>query len=498
MKYTALTIGPIIKTLSNAKKTKELWASSYLFSYVMKEIIREVGNRKFIVPYVGQDVMDTVTPIGLFHDRFIYVSKTHDEVSHLDDCVDKVVKETAKKLGFEQAYLSQYLQIHYEEYEVDTNPILEISPYLDTLELAYQVAPDGKNFLHEALTKEDNFLKEMCFVSRPFPSLPEIALSDQLGETEANKSRANAIKNYLHKVPEPALSIYENSDYNKEFESYHKYVAIVHADGDNMSKVIKTLHQDEFTDFSKKLFDYCSQSSKLIGEYGGETIFAGGDDLLFFAPVYNRRKNKNIFGLVDDISKVFDNAFVDYNKILTQKGIVEQATLSFGVRVVYYKYPLYEALEESRNLLFDVAKETKNKNNIAFTFSKHAGQTFGSVVDKGASFYEHFSSLVETMTDMENASNFLGSLHHKIHIYQVLIFEACKYHDASRLKNFFINFFKKEHKQYTVFFDQMIAYIYEVYRLDIDDEKEKLQLIYAPLKYVKHIQGDSHEVYDNA
>jgi len=34
MNYLALTIGPIYKTLSNAKKPKELWSGSYVFSYI--------------------------------------------------------------------------------------------------------------------------------------------------------------------------------------------------------------------------------------------------------------------------------------------------------------------------------------------------------------------------------------------------------------------------------------------------------------------------------
>jgi CRISPR-associated protein Cmr2 len=33
MKYIALTIGPIYKTISKAKKPKELFAGSYVFSY---------------------------------------------------------------------------------------------------------------------------------------------------------------------------------------------------------------------------------------------------------------------------------------------------------------------------------------------------------------------------------------------------------------------------------------------------------------------------------
>ncbi len=55
MKYTAITIGPIIKSLSIAHKTRELWAASYLFSYLLKSIISTIKsddpNIKVIIPF---------------------------------------------------------------------------------------------------------------------------------------------------------------------------------------------------------------------------------------------------------------------------------------------------------------------------------------------------------------------------------------------------------------------------------------------------------------
>ena len=51
-KYIALTIGPIYKTLANAKKPKELFSSSYIFSYIMREIISKFKDREFVTPYI--------------------------------------------------------------------------------------------------------------------------------------------------------------------------------------------------------------------------------------------------------------------------------------------------------------------------------------------------------------------------------------------------------------------------------------------------------------
>ncbi|MFW2427635.1 type III-B CRISPR-associated protein Cas10/Cmr2, partial [Aliarcobacter butzleri] len=52
MKYIALTIGPIYKTLKNSKKTRELWGGSYIFSYIMKQIILKFEDRDFVTPYI--------------------------------------------------------------------------------------------------------------------------------------------------------------------------------------------------------------------------------------------------------------------------------------------------------------------------------------------------------------------------------------------------------------------------------------------------------------
>jgi len=484
MKYIALTIGPIIKTLSGAKKTQELWASSYLFSYLMKEIIRVFEDREFVVPYVDKKIMSETTQVGLFHDRFIFCSQAGD-IERLELAIRDTIIQLAKELGIDGAYLRQYLQIHYGEYEStdfgsenEHNPILGTTPYMDATELMYHPSIDGDDQLRKALKKKDNFFKTKIFgkKGRSFPSLPEIALADMMDEGLRQRILGS----------EDELDIYDIQDVNP----YHKYIAIVHADGDNMGKVVSSLQAGEFSHFSKKLFEYCSESEELISAYGGATIFAGGDDLLFFAPVANQTKKQNIFGLIESISELFDAKFAMYNSKLTAKNI-EATTLSFGVSMTYYKFPLYEALEQSRNLLFDKAKGTSDKNAIAYTVIKHSGQTFGGIIGKrDTDTYGLFLDVVNSMSEKENSGNFLHSLHHKIDTYQVLIREACRCDDDSRLTNFFNNFFKKEdHKTYDILFAAMTKYIYAVYQQDLED-KEKLQTVYGVLRFIKFLQGD--------
>ena len=420
MNYIALTIGPIYKTLANAKKPKELFASSYIFSYIMKNIIKEFKDRKFITPYIKDDTIFDESDVGLFHDRFIFASQSGD-LEKLSQVIDTVIEDIAKNLDIEPKSIKEYLQINYDEYELDEskNPILALTPYLDTKELMFSISQD------------DSFAK---------------ALRRKKGDDDNFLTKG---KNIIH---------------NLEKLTYHNYYCIVHVDGDNMSKAIED--QNNIENVSKNLFEYCKSSNKLIKEFGGQTIFAGGDDLLFFAPVVGK-DGLTIFNLCDKISQDFDDKLTP-------------ATLSFGITINYIKFPLYEALQNSREQLFSKAKN-KQKNNIAFKVTKHSGQSFETIIHKGNSeVYTKFLDFVSNITNDKNDSNFLHSIHHKIDTNKKII-ENIK-HSKDRLKNFFDNYFNETgHSEYKEFFNTLIEFIYS---------SQDLDTVYATLRFIKFVKGD--------
>ena len=429
MKYIALTIGPIYKTLKNAKKPKELFASSYIFSYIMKNIIKEFKDRTFITPYIkDESIFDENSPVGLFHDRFIFESIDGD-LSKLEMIIINVCNDIASQLGLEHHQVKEYLQIHYFEKELDNskNPILELAPYLDTKELFFQISQDETfaKSLRRKKGDDDNFLT-------------------------AGKNIIDDLKKLSH----------------------NNYYCVVHADGDNMSKAIEDKNKIE--NVSKNLFEYCKESNKLIKDFGGQTIYAGGDDLLFFAPVLNKDKNKTIFELCEKISNIFNTK-------------IPSATLSFGISINYVKFPLYEAVENSRELLFAKAKNDQ-RNNIAFNVTKHSGQSFETIINKSnKEVYDNFLVFTSNIKGGEDMDNFLHSIHHKIDTYKTTINLIAN--NKEKLQNFFDNYFNESiHKEYKSFFESLIDFIYVVYQ----DKtiKNKLELIYATLRFVKFVQGD--------
>ena len=429
MKYIALTIGPIYKTLKNAKKPKDLFASSYIFSYIMKNIIKEFKDRTFITPYIKDgSIFDENSPVGLFHDRFIFESIDGD-LSKLEMIIINVCNDIASQLRLEHHQVKEYLQIHYFEKELDDskNPILELTPYLDTKELFFQISQDETfaKSLRRKKGDDDNFLT-------------------------AGKNIIDDLKKLSH----------------------NNYYCVVHADGDNMSKAIEDKNKIE--NVSKNLFEYCKESNKLIKDFGGQTIYAGGDDLLFFAPVLNKDKNKTIFELCEKISNIFNTK-------------IPSATLSFGISINYVKFPLYEAVENSRELLFAKAKNDQ-RNNIAFNVTKHSGQSFETIINKSnKEVYDNFLVFTSNIKGGEDMDNFLHSIHHKIDTYKTTINLIAN--NKEKLQNFFDNYFNESiHKEYKSFFESLIDFIYVVYQ----DKtiKNKLELIYATLRFVKFVQGD--------
>ncbi len=419
MKYIAVTIGPIYKTLKNAKKPKELFSSSYVFSYIMRKIVQKFQSRKFITPYIDKKIFD-IDEVGLFHDRFIFEAQDGD-FAQLQTVIDEVLADVAAQLNISFESVKSYLQIYSIEKELSdgANPILELTPYLDTKELMFQV------------TQDESFAK---------------ALRRKKGDKDNFLTDGKNIVDDIKKL------------------CYHNYYCVVHADGDKMGEAIS--QKENIAKISKALFEYCSNAHSEIKAFGGQTIFAGGDDLLFFAPVIGRDKS-TIFNLCEKIAQDFSTK-------------IPEATLSFGISVNYVKFPLYEALENSREQLFAKAK-TGEKNNLAFKVTKHSGQSFEAVVHKSdAQTYQKFLDFVSNVAKEDENANFLHSIHHKIQTYEKTLQEILD--DTAKLHNFFENYFNEAgHTQYKEFFNQLVAYMHA---------SQDIQQVYATLRFMKFVKGD--------
>jgi len=475
----------------------------------MKLVIKSFKDRKFVIPYVDcndkgfEKLLSDKMPVGIFHDRLIFESENND-FDELKTEIDKILTEIASKIAAHikadkdavASYIKAYFQLYFCEIEFDENTGYkkinkEINSYLDSLELQENFIPEEeKNYVTDFLLNIKNsfLIKEAFGKNIRFKSVPEIAVAS-LNLENNTKNYKRIFENYDEKSKDEDYDIYQHIqnayDEINNIKQHCKYIAIVHADGDYIGDTIKGLESnEEFKNFSKKLFKFDLSAHKAIEDFEGEPIFAGGDDLLFFAPVVN--KNKTVFDLLHTIDDIFNEQFADRKK---------KPTLSFGVSISYYKFPLYEALEISRNLL-KKAKYMKHKNATAFRILKHSGQYFEAVFEKQSSEYKFLLNLlknIDPVKDIDPAKEdekLMSSIIYTLFSSRALL-EASG-NDKVKLDNFFKNSFNEPiHK--TVHNKAQIKsikeLIYAVYQFGNYKKEERTKIIYSTLRLNKFIRG---------
>ncbi len=480
--YIGLTIGPIYKTLSRAKKTGELWGSSYIFSWIMKKICYELykSGKVILTPFsVDEELYKQRTDgAGLFHDRIIFKADQTDfnnmeriimgVLEALSEDISGTIKEDKNAV---LDFIRSYFRLYYVKLEIpqSDNILITVNKALDNLELMVKSdkpVEDNKNYLRKFLLN-DNIKQSKLFKdgfgpnNKKYKSIPEICLGKEFDENIEDDECFEGIK-----------------------EKYKKYIAIVRSDGDNMGAIINTLKSDkEYAEFSKKLFELAKESVEIIKKYGGTVLYAGGDDLLFLAPVIkvNDHKNnngENIFDLINKIDSKFEVIFNDEINKLKKKP-----SLSYGVSISYYKYPLAEALEKSSKLLFEKAK-TGVKNNISFEVLKHSGQVFGGLLHKKDVAYTKFTNL---LTQSKVSGELLKSVLYKIHNDKPVISSIAD--NADRLKAYFDNNFNESiHADKKDYFDKVADYIKTL--KDNCKDESYYDTLYGTVKFIKFLKEE--------
>jgi len=93
--YYALTIGPVYETLRRTRETRELWAASYTFSYLVKQFIKELEASGFNVISPFDDKIQNTTGTGLFPDRLYCEEKNGNTFEKFQISINKVIENFA-------------------------------------------------------------------------------------------------------------------------------------------------------------------------------------------------------------------------------------------------------------------------------------------------------------------------------------------------------------------------------------------------------------------
>ena len=161
-------------------------------------------------------------------------------------------------------------------------------------------------------------------------------------------------------------------------------------------------------------------------------------------------------------------------------------TVSFGVSIQYSKYPLYEALDKSRELLYKAKYDGNEKNKVAVNLQKHSGQSVEFVISNND--YELITSVLELKGESDMAT-LLHSILHTLNNSDALIntldksainesINATQYESA--WKNFFDN---DNQKQWGSYVGNICKIYYE--KLLMKNKKHSLQTLCYLIK-LKH------------
>ena len=461
--YVGITIGPIIETLCMASRPASLWCASAMFSWLSEDICNGLIDKggTIISPCYKNGKSQAEYSVvsekaGKYHDRIIsFVEKESDEA--VKKLVDDVIsnskdnlaetlmkafpeKDESKRADLKEAII-QYLQIHYiieKASESDKNCILRLSPYLDAAELCSEFRTDQTLHpiveLFEGKENSHNTYLKKCF-------------NIESGHTSLLYGKEKQIRDIEHIA----------NSCPKSDRKIFNYYAVVQADGDNMGKLLESLQSDDdVIKFSETCLNYTTSAATMIDEFGGVVIYAGGDDLLFIAPLEGKEE-KNIFALCNEIANQFHKRFNDYK---------DTPTLSFGISINYKHFPLYEAVSDALGLLEEAKKvpkievekkpsddagaaeddklekkeEKHEKNKTAVHIRKSSGQSMKFRYTNKSAVYSQLINLLKPKVD----SVVLNSMLYKIGLYRPIL-TAVLASEERNLRDSFDNLFDSEY-----------------------------------------------------
>lgn len=514
--YLAICIGPVYKTISSVSKTRELWAASFTFSLLSKGIVEAALDKDdscLVSPYyINEDNSkdssnseneNDLPGVGIYPELIFLQCSEKLNIDNWEEIKDAAIAHLSTNTGIDTQFLKAYFQIYAIQYEVSEseNPILKGGSYLNSYKLQQQwqliePANDLVTFFRNVNNKStEKFLtkfynqKDVIGQVR-FESLIEIATRPLRDKNLALYK--DLVKQYCYTDKEidnkssdfvSELQNDINEEENKPFKNYHKYVAFVYADGDRIGKYLRYSSAENYRSFSEKMSSWGLGAATKITNYQGVPIYVGGDDLLFVCPVVGIDQ-QNILDLCYEINQDFKSEF-QHEVVKDEEGKQIIPSLSFGVSISYYKFPMSEAIKQASNLMYQAKKD---RNAIALSLLKHSGTelTAQLKLDQHNKIFTTFNDLSKSFTDKQH---FINSIiyHFKDNkpVYQLIAKQP------NKVLNYLNNNFEDESQ--AIFRNKISSFVCEVFQQKKTNTTEELDeainFIYESLRLLKFLNG---------
>ena len=144
-------------------------------------------------------------------------------------------------------------------------------------------------------------------------------------------------------------------DLDTAADSTAPFYALLLADGDRLGRLVGELGGAAV---GAALSGFTEEAPVIVDKHGGVTIYAGGDDVLAMLPV------EAASDCAAELAGTYRAAFAGE----------DAATLSAAVVIAQARVPLRSVLEESHHLLDDVAKDGNGRDSLAIAVLKGSGK----------------------------------------------------------------------------------------------------------------------------
>ncbi|GAP61723.1 hypothetical protein ARMA_0146 [Ardenticatena maritima] len=143
------------------------------------------------------------------------------------------------------------------------------------------------------------------------------------------------------------------------------YYALLLADGDSMGKAIDAQTSPAaHRALSQKLSEFAQEVPKIVRQYRGVPVYAGGDDILAYLPLHTALE------CVRELAETFQEMMSAFT--FDENGQQKSPTLSAGLVITHHLEPLRDALALVR-AAEKSAKTVAGKNALAITLNKRSG-----------------------------------------------------------------------------------------------------------------------------
>jgi len=223
--------------------------------------------------------------------------------------------------------------------------------------------------------------------------LKQILKDNEWQENQISEGRALVFESRLMEyLPLKAVREKAREEYAKILDEHvgkkrpSPYYALLIADGDNMGKVIDSKNDEiAHRELSKLISEFAIAVPKIIKEFQGTCIYAGGEDILAYLPLHT--------ALACAAKLEADFKEIMKNQIFTENGKQFQPTLSGGLVIAHHLTPLSEVFKLARNAE-KKSKTVTGKNALTIILNKRSGAE-RMVRDNWPALIKRFQVMIE-------------------------------------------------------------------------------------------------------